>query len=147
MAKPAIKIKLKKSERNQLKKYISQGTRSARAINRARILLLADEGKRPGEIVKILGISDLTCVRIRQRYLDEGLEFILKEKPRSGKPSKITKNLEVQLAAIACSEPPEGQGKWTLRMLADKLVELELVESISRTHVRTLLKKMNLSLG
>ena len=147
MARRLYKIKLKKTEKKQLENYVKQGQRSARAIIRARILLLASEGKTVGEIVKILDTSRPTVYRIRQRYVDEGLEFILKEKPRSGQPSKIDMRLETQLATIACSEPPEGLNKWTLRLLADKLVELELTESISHTHVTTLLKKMNLNLG
>lgn len=147
MPRKAKKIKLKKSEKQELRDYISKGKRSARAINRARILLLSDEGKGIDEIVKILETSQPTIWRIRRRYLDEGLEFILGEKPRSGKPSKITKKLEAQLSLIACSEPPNGLKRWSLQMLADKLVELELVDSISHTHVGTLLKKMNLSLG
>lgn len=147
MARRLYKIKLNKTEKKQLENYVKQGQRSARAIIRARILLLANEGKTVGEIVEILDTSRPTVYRIRQRYVDEGLKFILKEKPRSGQPSKIDSRLETQLTTIACSEPPEGLNKWTLRLLADKLVELELTESISHTHVATLLKKMNLSLG
>jgi transposase len=147
MSRRLYKIKLKKAEKKQLENYVKQGQRSARAIVRARILLLANEGKTVEEIVKRLDTSRPTVYRIRQRYVDEGLEFILKEKPRSGQPSKIDSRLEAQLVTIACSEPPKGSNRWTLRLLADKLIELELTESISHTHVATLLKKMSLSLG
>jgi len=147
MPKKLYEIKLKKAERTRLKNYVKSGQKSARAIIRARILLLSNEGKTADEIMSALGTSRPTISRIRKRYVEEGLEFILKEKPRSGKPSKIDSRLETQLATIACSEPPKGISKWTLQLLANKLVELELVDSISHTHVGTLLKKMNLSLG
>jgi transposase len=75
------------------------------------------------------------------------LDFALNEKPRSGAPPKINGRIEARLTLLACSEPPEGRSKWTLRLLADKLVEMEVVDSISHMSVQRLLKKMNLSLG
>lgn len=147
MPQRLYEIKLKKAEKIKLENYVKKGKRSARAITRARILLLVNEGKAIDDIVKILQVSRPTVYRIRKRYSEEGLEFILKEKYRSGQPSKIDARVETQLASIACSEPPKGQGRWTLRLLAKRMVELEIVESISHTHVATLLKKVNLSLG
>lgn len=147
MSKKLYHIELKKSERIRLQEYVRQGQRSARAINRVRILLLSDEQKTDEEIANVLEVSILTVQRVRKSYNEEGLTSILKEKSRSGAPAKIDARVEAQLSMIACSEPPEGRSRWTLRLLADKLVKLELVDSISHTEVGSLLKKTNSSLG
>lgn len=88
-----------------------------------------------------------TVQRTRQRCVEEGLPYALFDKPKSGKPEKLTSKAKAYLVALACSEPPEGQKVWTLRMLGDQLVELALVESISRECVRTHLKKTHVSPG
>lgn len=147
MARKAKPVKLKKSEKKQLEDYVSKGTRSARAIKRARILLLSHEKNTNDQIVDKLGASVATICRVRKRYFEEGMEYILSEKPRSGQPSKIDSEVEAKLTMLACSEAPDGHARWTLRMLADKLVELNVVDSISHTHVATMLKKTNLNLG
>lgn len=147
MAKKLYHIELTKSEKVRLQEYVTQGKKSARAINRVRILLLSNEQKTDEEIANVLGVSLPTVHRVRKRYNEEGLTSILEEKYRSGAPAKVDARVEAQLSMIACSEPPEGHSRWTLRLLADKLVELELVDSISHTEVGSLLKKTNLSLG
>jgi transposase len=140
-------IKLSEAERQQLQKYVKQGKKSARAVNRARILLLADEQQTDEEITKVLGVNRTTIYRVRKEYRAVGVNKTLEEKPRSGAPVKIDGRVEATLTMLACSEPPEGYGRWTLQLLADKLVELEVVESISLPTVRTALKKTNLNLG
>ena len=88
-----------------------------------------------------------TVCRIRKRYCEGGLDFALSEKPRSSAPTKIDGKIRAKITMLALSEPPEGRSKWTLNLLADKLVEMEVVDSISNMTVQRVLKKMNLSLG
>ena len=134
-------IKLSKEERQHLQCYVKQGKKSARAINRARILLLADEQKSDEEIVAVLGVGRTTAYRIRKGYSEVGLHKALQERSRSGAPLRIGGRVEATLTMLACSDPPEGHGRWTLQLLADRLVELEVIESISVESVRTTLKK------
>ena len=140
-------VGLNEEERKGLIRYLRRGKSSARSLTRARILLLADEGRDDEEIAETLKVSKSTANRIRKRYCESGLESALHEKARSGAPSKIDSRIEAKLTLIACSEPPDGRSKWTVRLLADKLVEMEVVESISHMSVQRLLKKMKLSLG
>ena len=140
-------VRLKEEERDELIQYLRRGKSSARSQTRARILLLADEGRDDPEISKILKVSKPTANRIRKRYCEGGLDFALNEKSRCGAPPKIDSKVEAQLTFLACSEPPDGRSKWTVRLLADKLVEMEAIDSISHMSVQRLLKKMNLSLG
>lgn len=140
-------IQLSEEERQQLQKYVKQGKKSARAMNRARILLLADEQQTDGEITKVLGVNRTTIYRVRKEYRIAGINKALEEKPRRGAPAKIDGRVDATLTMLACSDPPEGSGRWTLQLLAEKLVELEVVESISLPTVRTALKKTNLNLG
>ena len=145
--KKLYNILLEEGEREELKQNLRRGKSSARSQTRARILLLADEGRDDDEITDILKVSKSTVSRIKKRYCDGGLDFALNEKPRSGAPLKMDGRIEAQLTLLACSDPPEGRSKWTVRLLADKLVEMEVVDSISHMSVQRLLKKMNLSLG
>lgn len=141
MRKKVYQVNLTEPEREQLLQDINQGKKSARSLTRARVLLLAHEQWIDEAITKALKVSMATVARVRKRYCQEGLEAALLDKPRSGAPPKVNSRLEAQLSALACSEPPEGQARWTLRLLADKLVELELVDSISHTAVGNWLKK------
>lgn len=134
-------VNLTDEDREELNQYLRRGKSSARSQTRARILLLADEGRSDAEIADALSVSRTTICRIRKRYCDFGLEFALNEKPRSGAPPKIDGRVEAELTVLACSDPPEGRSKWTLRLLADKLVELEVVDSISHMSVQRTLKK------
>lgn len=140
-------VRLSEEDRAYLNRYLRSGKSSARSLTRSRILLLADEGHSDDEIMIFLKVSRTTVNRIRKRYCKGGLEFALHEKKRSGAPPKIDGRVEAQLTLLACSEPPEGRSKWTLRLLADKLVELEAVDSISHMSVYRLLKKTRSSLG
>ncbi len=137
-------IKLTKAERGALEKFVAQGTRSARAITRARILLLSDEGRKERELTEILGVSRGTVYNVRQKYQTKAYAHILdllQEEPRSGRPIELDSRVEANVTMIACSAPPEGCGRWTLHMIADKLVKLEVTDSISHESVRRILKK------
>ena len=140
-------VSLKEQEREELKQYLRKGKSSARSLTRARILLLADEGRDDEMIAEALNVSKSTVSRIRTRYCEGGLDIALHEKARSGAPPKIDGRIEAQLTLLACSEPPDGRSRWTVRLLADRLVEMEVVEAISHMSVQRLLKKMKLSLG
>lgn len=139
------KVKLNAQERKELEEFVSRGKRSAREINRARILLLADEGKNDQEIIDLLGISRPSVFSIRKKYkekeYDKSILDILKDEPRDGRPIKIDSRVEAHITVIACSDPPEGSAKWTLRMIADRVVKLEVIDSISHESVRAALKK------
>jgi len=119
-----------------------KGKESARKINRARVLLHAAEGKKDKEIMEIIRVSDTMVEITRKRFVLEGLENAINEKPRPGQPKKIDGRKEAELITLACSNPPEGRAKWTLRLLADK-IELD----ISHVAVYNTLKKMKLNLG
>jgi hypothetical protein len=121
------RVFLNGKKRSNLERLVSSGTAKARRINRARILLLADEsprgisrgmGKTDKEIMEVLGVSARTVAATRQRFVEEGLESALNEKPRPGRPPKLTGRDEAKLTAIACSEPPEGRVRWSVRLLA-----------------------------
>jgi transposase len=140
-------VHLNEQEREELRQYLRKGKSSARSLTRARILLLADDERDDEEIAETLKVSKSTIIRIRTRYCEGGLDSALHEKARSGAPSKIDGRIEAELTLLACSDPPDGRSKWTVRLLADKLVEIEVVDSISHMSVQRLLKKMKLNLG
>jgi transposase len=151
MSTKKYQTKLTVEQRQELKKLTTSGIASARKINRARIVLLSDEDNPNGsrsdkEIAEILNVSRATVVRIRQRFIEQGLAEALGEKPRSGKPPQLSGKQKAQVTALACSKPPTGYARWTLRLLAAKLVELEMIEAISHKTVGEILKKMNSSL-
>lgn len=134
-------VVLKKGERRQLENLIKRGESPARKLTRARILLLSEEGKSSHEIAEALGISQRTSRNVCRRYETEGLEEALNEKPRSGAPTILNGKARAKITALACSQPPEGHGQWSLRLLADKAIELEFVETISHTYIGKILKK------
>ena len=141
-------VELTPEERDQLTQLVSSGRRSARTVTRARILLKADQAEggpawHDDRIAEALGCGTRTVERVRQRLVEGGLEAALSHKPqaRPSAPPKLDGAGEARLVALACSEPPDGREGWTLQMLADKLVELRVVESISYETVRRALKK------
>ena len=140
-------VKLTAEDRDYLTQFIRRGKASARSLARARILLMADEGYSNKEIVEVIKVSRPTVNHIRKRYCQEGLDSAINEKPRSGAPPKIDGTIEAQVTLLACSKPPEGKSTWTLKLLADKIVELEVIESISTMSVQRILKKARPSLG
>jgi transposase len=140
-------VNLSELEIKQLQEITSKGKTAARKLKRAQILLLADEGHRDEKIAQMLKVGESTVHRIRQRCVEEGVELALKERPRPGSSQKLNGKSEAFLIATACSDAPEGRESWTMQLLADRLVELKLVESISDETVRRTLKKTKLSLG
>ena len=147
------RVTLTESERVDLRKLVSVGKSAAQKLVRARILLLADQAeggsaKSDPEIVEALGCGRASVERIRQRFVEEGLETALNPKPSQRVyERKIDGQAEAHLIALACSAAPEGRSRWTLRLLSDQMVVLEHVESVSFETVRRVLKKTNLSLG
>lgn len=146
-----LSVTLSLKTRQHLLDFTRKGNAPARVQNRARILLLADksqdEPKTQEQIAQSLLISRPTISRICRAFVQEGLDSALYEKPRPGKAPKITGIVEARLTLLACSTPPEGRSAWTMQMLADKLVELKLVDSISDSAVCDRLKKTRSSRG
>jgi len=139
-------VKLKKQARQYLQKIVESGEEKARKITRCRILLLADQGKTDQEICNALNVCLATIFNIRRRYCREGLERAISEGARSGQPAKFKGKTMAKITAIACSKPPQGQAKWSLRLLADHVIELNIVETISHVSIGNILKKTNSSL-
>ena len=132
------------AEREALEHFVSKGDRKAREITRARILLLSDAGKKDRAIMAILHLSRSTILKMRKKYVQTPqapILDLLKEAPRSGRPIQIDSRLEANITMIACSDPPEGFARWTLQMIADKVVEMNLMDTLSYESVRSVLKK------
>jgi len=148
MSAKKYRVQLSKKQRKKLKSFTHRGEMKARKLNRSRILLLADENrpKRPltdAEIEEILDVSQSTVVRVRKQFVTEGMDAALEEKPRCGRPVKFSGKHRAEVTALACTNPPDGYGKWSLRLMADKLVQLDFVLSISHETVGVILKKTN----
>jgi hypothetical protein len=147
------KVTLTTEERAMLTAIASKGKGNARRMRRAQILLLADENRPDGawkdaDIAQALNAHARTVERIRETCVLEGVEVALNHtRPQKTRSRVLDGAAEARLVQLACSAAPDGRDQWTLQMLADKLIELEVVETISRETVRTTLKKMNLSLG
>lgn len=146
-------IKLTREEVDHLREIISKGVHSSQTLRAAYILLNCDEGEYSDKITneqisQVLKVGMRTIDRVKRRFVEEGLEEVLERRPTSRVyERKADGELEAKLITLCCSDPPKGYAKWSLRLLADKLVELNYVESISHVSVRNLLKKTNLSLG
>ena len=147
------KVTLTDEERAELTALVSKGKGNARRLRRAHMLLLADENQPEGawkdaDIAKALSAHARTVERTREKCVQEGLEAALNHtRPKKKRSKVLDGDAEARLVQLACTEAPDGRESWTLQMLADKLIELEVVETVSRETVRTTLKKMNLSLG
>ena len=143
---------LSDTERDHLKRLIASGTAPARKLTHARILLKADESPEgpawvDDEVAEAVETSQPTVSRVRKQYVEEGLEAALNRRPPNREyHRKLDGHQEARLIALACSEPPKGQARWSLRLLAERMVELEVVEDLSYQTVRRTLKKTNLSL-
>lgn len=147
------KVTLTEEERDELKGLVKTGKAAARKLNHARILLLSDEGpsgsgKTDSQIAEALDTGKRTVERVRKRFVEEGVEQAINPRPRPKRPSKvkIKGEIEEQLIDLACSAPPEGRGRWTLQLLADQLVVLTSLDSVSDETVRKTLKKRTLTL-
>ena len=141
-------VNLTKEEKTELLKLVGKGAARARKMNRAHILLLADEGRTDKDIAEALHTSPSTVERTRRRFVEGGLKHALNESPRPGGRRKLDGHQEAYLVALACSDPPEGKKRWSMQMLADRLVELEVVvDGISDETVRRTLKRGRSSHG
>ena len=154
MAMNTYKVTLTQEERDQLTEMTRTGTHAARKIIHALILLNVDRGlyntdkQINEEVCKVLKIGMRTIDRVKKRFVEEGLDAALKMAPTSRVYDKLVDgDMEAHLIALACGEPPKGYARWSLRLLADKLVELRIADGISYETVRRTLKKTNLSLG
>ena len=134
-------VKLTNKQRSELLSLVNRGECNARVIKRANILLQSDVGKIAPQIAKDLNTSQQTVYNIRKRFTNGGLESALYEKPRPGAKRKFQPQQEAYLIALACSEPPDGRERWTIRMLTNKVVELGILEEVGRETVRRTLKK------
>jgi len=141
MARKSQPITLSAEELRSLKTSLTKGATPARVQTRARVLDLLHRRHAPTDIAGVLQVGVATIFNIKRRYLAEGLEAALHDKPRSGKPCKIDGVARAKITALACSKTPDGRARWTLRLLADKAIELGFVESISHDTVREVLKK------
>ena len=144
------KVTLTEQEREELEQLIRKGKSAAQKLVHARILLKADRqvGWTDEAISEALEVSVSTIERVRERFVADGLEAALeRQAPKRVYKRKLDGEQEAHLVALVCSQPPEDQGRWTLRLLAEKMVELEYVESIAPETIRKTLKKMNLSHG
>lgn len=136
------RVKLEAGEREQLLEMTRKGEIGARKMKRAQILLKADEGWKDADIIKALNTNRSTVERTRKRLVEGGLDKALNEDPRPGQRVKLDCKAEAHLVALTCSDAPGGREHWPLRLLADKLVELGVVKSVSHETIRQTLKKM-----
>ena len=139
-------VTLSPAQRKELKALCRCGEISARKLARARILLLSDQNRPKGamedhQIHEVLDVSQSTIRRVRKQFATDGLDAALEELSRSGRPLKFDGYQRAQITALACSEPPEGHSQWSLRLLADHLVELDVADDISYETVGRILKK------
>lgn len=135
------------NEKKKLKAIVSSGQNKAAVIRRAHILLKTDEGKIDAEISAMLYVSEQTIRRTRLRYVTEGLQVALEDKPHPKPAPKLNEEQEAHLVAITCSEPPAGHARWTLELLQERLIQDGIVSGIAPETVRLLLKKTNSNLG
>lgn len=147
------KVTLTQEERDTLMSITKGGTHTSKKVIHSLILLNCDEGEfadkvNNEDVAKVLKIGVRTIDRVKKKFVEEGLESALENKPTSRVyEKKADGDVEAHLVALACSKAPEGFSKWSLRLLADKMIELEYVEDISYETVRRVLKKTNCSLG
>ena len=147
MRKKLHVVELTQEDRQRLLSMTQKGTISARRLRRAHILLLTDEGMKDAQIAQALKVCVATVERTRKRFVQAGVDAALKEKPRPGAAPRLDTRAETYLVALACSDPPEGRQSWTMQLLADRLVELQIVSAISDETVRRTLKKISSSTG
>src|SRR5215510_11354403 len=147
MANEKHEVHLKEEERRKLIGIVSKGRNKAVVIQRAHILLKVDEGKTDAEISQMLYVSEQTIRRTRQRFVQEGVQVALEDKPHPATGSELDEKQEAHIIALACSEPPVGQARWTLELLTQEVLKDGIVTHLSPETVRLLLKKTNSNLG
>jgi transposase len=148
-------IKLSKFEVEELNNVINKGSHTSQSFRTAYILLNCDKGEYSvnkeitnAEICKILKIGERTIDRVKKKFIEEGFESVMERRPsKQNYIKKVDGDLEAKLVQLCCSKPPTGYAKWSVRLLADKAVELQYIDYISHVTVSKVLKKTNLSLG
>ena len=141
------RVTLTDEEQDRLEGLTRKGTASVRMVRRAQTLLLAAEERRDEDIATALHIGIATVERTRRRCVEEGVEAALRERPRPGARPKLGPKAQAYVVALACTKPPEGRHRWTLQLLADRVVELALVPDITPEAIRLLLKRTSSSRG
>lgn len=147
------KVKLTEGQRSELIEIVRNGKHQAKVIMHANVLLQADcssqgPGLRAKVIAENLNVHTRTVHRVRRKYAEEGIEAAIHRKPhKQYKPKKLDGESEAHLIALCCSQAPQGRVAWTLKLLANELIRLEVVDSVSKSTIRRTLKKTNLSLG
>lgn len=142
------KVNLSKAERVRLQELIQTEAPRNRRVKHAKILLESDLGKSAAKVADWVGVGHSTVERTRQRYAEGGIEAALHDKPRPGGKAKLDGKQQALIVALACSDTPDGQERWSMQMLADKIVELGLVKQpVSHDTIGRVLKKMNLNPG
>ncbi len=134
-------IQLSKTEQSSLTQILTKKETSAREQTRARVLDLLARKEHPDKVANLLKVGIATVYNLQKRFLEEGFQATLADKPRSGKPPRIKPEQKAKITALACSDAPAGYARWTLRLLADKAVEIGYIESVSHMEVSRILKK------
>lgn len=145
MSKKALPFVLAEADQLALTQLLAKGKDSVRKLNRARALQLSHQGYRPQKVSELLGISVPTVYNLRKRYREDGLQATISEKVRPGQPRKVTAKVEADITAIACSEAPDGSVRWTVNLINERLVKMDI--HIHDESVRLALKKANLNRG
>jgi len=145
MSKKALPFVLAEADQLTLTQLLAKGKDSVRKLNRARALQFSHQGQRPQQVSELLGISVPTVYNLRKRYREDGLQAAISEKARPGQPRKVTPKVEADITAIACSEAPDGSVRWTVNLINERLVKLDI--HIHDESVRLVLKKVNSSRG
>lgn len=130
-----------------LKKFTRNGSKNVREVNRAYMLLWLDKGKKMAEIEDLLAVERTAIWRTKTNYLKKGLDYALKDNPRSGQPIKYKQKQQAEIIALACSDPPKGRKRWTLELLAKEAKKTTGIQTINRKSIRLILKKTNVNLG
>lgn len=145
MGQIATPFILSETDQTSLNQLVSKGKESVRKLNRARALQFSHQGQHPEQISSLLGISVATVYNLRKRYREAGLERAISEKARPGQPRKVTQQVEAQITQLACSVAPDGRTRWTVALINERLVKLDI--HIDDESVRLALKKVNSSRG
>jgi len=140
-------LRLKKKELFFLAQFTRTGKKSARALKRANILLLLHQGQTGDDVAKLQHVNRDTVYNVKRRYLNEGLEQALSEKPRSGQPKKYDTHKHAEIIALACTDPPLGRKRWSVRLLTQTLQKKKGFETVNRESIRLVLKKATPNLG
>lgn len=141
------KITLTTEQRKFLQRFVRTGTKKARAIRRAKVLLLLDDDYSNEEISKMTDVHRQSIWRTKKRFLEEGLDSVLNERPRPGQPRKYLEKQEAEIIAMACTDPPKGRERWTVRLLTERMRRRKDFETLNRETVRLILKKAKLGPG